>query len=289
MADILNSALTGDADFAGTIFGGKNQEAVEAPSETPAPEVQEQEQQPAAETPQEETPKEEKKAPVKAEPKTEKKPKATKEEAVKAVEKATEEVKTETKAETKTEDSSEDDLPLNPHFSDKPVSDKPEGDESEKGISSWKEIKKFKAEVSEGKIKNRKIFLAKPLTFMNLSGQAVKSILSFYKIRPKNLLVIHDDVDIPLGKIKIIKNRGGAGHKGVQSIISEINTESFVRIRIGIRPKNLKPKDTERFVLLKFNREEKKIVKGALKKVVQVIESIVTEGADKTMNKFNKK
>lgn len=137
MADILNSALTGDADFAGTIFGGKNQpETSEAPAvETPAPEP--------AETPKEEAPKEEKVTPVKTEPKAEKKqPKATKEEAAKAVEKITETASKDSKEEApKTEASSEDDLPLNPHFQDKAVSDKPEGDDSEKGISSWKEIK----------------------------------------------------------------------------------------------------------------------------------------------------
>lgn len=138
MADILNSALTGDADFAGTIFGGKNQEpAVEVPNETPAPEAQEQ---PAAETPKEEAPKEEKKAPVKAEPKAEKKPKATKEEVEKKVADITKEVSSEKTAE-KSNENTEDDLPLNPHFADKPVADKPEGDDSEKGISSWKEIK----------------------------------------------------------------------------------------------------------------------------------------------------
>ena len=188
MADILNSALTGDADFAGTIFGGKNQEAVEAPSETAAPEVQEQEQQPAAETPQEETPKEEKKTPVKAEPKAEKKPKATKEEAVKAVEKATEEIKT--KAETKTEDSGEEDLPLNPHFSDKPVSDKPEGDESEKGISSWKEIKSEMKKAREERDRLKAELEAEKEKIGKYEGETVKSLqeeLESYKTRMAEL------------------------------------------------------------------------------------------------------
>jgi hypothetical protein len=138
MADILNSALTGDADFAGTIFGGKNQEPVEpTPSETPAPETQQEEPKPAAETPKEEAPKAEKKAPVKAESKA----KATKEEVEKKVADITKEVSSENTTEKSNENTSDDDLPLNPHFSDKPVSDKPEGDDSEKGVSSWKEIK----------------------------------------------------------------------------------------------------------------------------------------------------
>jgi hypothetical protein len=134
MADILNSALTGEADFAGTIFGGKNQPEVNetpAPEPTPAPEA-------AVEAPKEEAPKAEKKAPV------ETKPKATKEEAAKVVEEITKKSSTEkakVEPEVKSGDLSEDDLPLNPHFQDKKVSDKPEGDDSEKGVSSWKEIK----------------------------------------------------------------------------------------------------------------------------------------------------
>jgi hypothetical protein len=139
MANILNSALTGDADFAGAIFGGANNEPAPEiqPNETPAPETQEQ---PAVETPKEETLKEEKKAPVKAEPKAEKKPKATKEEVEKKVADVTKEVSSKDTNEQKSEDLNED-LPFNPHFADKSVADKPEGDDSEKGIQSWKEIK----------------------------------------------------------------------------------------------------------------------------------------------------
>jgi hypothetical protein len=135
MADILNSALTGEADFAGTIFGGKNQPE---PSEAPeAPVVNESFTTEKAEAPKEEAPKAEKKAPV------ETKPKATKEEASKVVEEITKKSSTEkakVEPEVKSGDSDED-LPLNPHFQDKKVSDKPEGDDSEKGVSSWKEIK----------------------------------------------------------------------------------------------------------------------------------------------------
>ena len=138
MADILNSALTGDADFAGTIFGDKNQpEASEAPkTQEEAPVVKDSL---TTETPKEETPKEEKKAPVE----TKAKSKATKEETVKAVEEITKKSSSEKateRSESKNE-SSDEDLPVNPHFQDKAISDKPEGDDSEKGVSSWKEIK----------------------------------------------------------------------------------------------------------------------------------------------------
>lgn len=182
MANILNSALTGDADFAGTIFGGKNQEPVEAPSETHAPESQEQ---PAAESPKEETPQEEKKAPVKAEPKAEKKPKATKEETAKAVEKITEKA-VETKEEAPKAEASEDDLPLNPHFQDKQVSDRPEGDDSEKGISSWKEIKGEMKKAREERDRLKAELEAEKEKIGKYEGETVKSLqeeLESYKTR----------------------------------------------------------------------------------------------------------
>ena len=183
MADILNSALTGDADFAGTIFGGKNQEPVEpTPSETPAPEAQQEEPKPAAETPKEETPKAEKKAPVKAEPKA----KATKEEVDKKVADITKEVSSENTTEKSNENTSDDDLPLNPHFSDKPVSDKPEGDDSEKGVSSWKEIKSEMKKAREERDRLKAELDATKEKVGKYEGETVKTLqeeLESYKTR----------------------------------------------------------------------------------------------------------
>ena len=178
MADILNSALTGEADFAGTIFGGKNQpEANEAPAveATPEPEI-----------PKEETPQEEKATPVKAEPKAEKKPKATKEETAKAVEKITESASKETKEEAPKAEASDDDLPLNPHFQDKQVSDKPEGDDSEKGISSWKEIKGEMKKAREERDRLKAELEATKEKVGKYEGETVKSLqeeLEGYKTR----------------------------------------------------------------------------------------------------------
>ena len=180
MADILNSALTGDADFAGTIFGGKNQPE---PSEAPAPEATpEPVETPKEETPKAEAPKEEK--PVKAESKV--KPKATKEEAAKAVEKITESASKEAKEETPKAESTEDDLPLNPHFQDKQVSDKPEGDDSEKGISSWKEIKTEMKKAREERDRLKAELEATKEKVGKYEGETVKSLqeeLEGYKTR----------------------------------------------------------------------------------------------------------
>ncbi len=155
-------------------------------------------------------------------------------------------------------------------------------------FSEFKFSKKFNAEISQGEINNRKIILAKPQTFMNLSGQSVKLLARSYKLEPKNLIIIHDDIDLPLGKIRISVSKGSAGHKGVESIIKELRTKNFIRFRIGILPKIEKLKNPENFVLQKFNKEEKKIVKEVTQKTIGAVETLLKEGLEKAMTKFNK-
>jgi len=150
----------------------------------------------------------------------------------------------------------------------------------------FKLSKKFNALVSESVFDGKKVILAKPQTFMNESGKAVKALISFYKT--KNLFVVHDDIDLPLGKIRIAKNRGPAGHKGVESVIKEIGTKDFVRFRIGIQSSKVKPKNAEKLVLQKFNKEEKEIIKETIKNTVEAIELTLREGLGKTMNEYNK-
>lgn len=123
--------------------------------------------------------------------------------------------------------------------------------------------KKLKTEISEGILNEEKIILAKPQTFMNLSGGAVSLLMKYYK--KGELIIIHDDVDIALGKIKESNNSGSAGHKGVQSIIDSLKTKEFKRIRIGILPQKGKPSDIDKFVLKKFSETEEKIIKEIIK------------------------
>lgn len=122
---------------------------------------------------------------------------------------------------------------------------------------------------------------------MNESGKAVKKLVSRYKLHVTRLWVIHDDLDLPLGKIRIVKNRGSAGHKGVESIIDELKTKNFVRFRVGIRNKELRTKNAKNFVLQKFTNDEEKIVKKAIKKTAQAIEFYLKEGLEKAMSKYN--
>ncbi len=136
---------------------------------------------------------------------------------------------------------------------------------SEYQVSSVKQ--KFNAEISQGTINNEKTILAKPQTFMNNSGQAVRAILDYYKINPEDIIVIHDDLDIPLGEFKISKNKNSGGHKGVQSIIDHLGTKDFTRIRIGINAENKKT-PTEKFVLGKFSEDETREIERVIGEIV---------------------
>ncbi|OGZ24239.1 MAG: hypothetical protein A2896_00105 [Candidatus Nealsonbacteria bacterium RIFCSPLOWO2_01_FULL_43_32] len=121
------------------------------------------------------------------------------------------------------------------------------------------------------------IILVQPTTFMNESGRAVKKITKNYKLKTENLIVVHDDIDLPLGEFKIQKNRGSAGHKGVQSIIDSLGTKDFTRIRIGIKPEQYyRPfRSTEKFVLEKFTKDEEEILKEVIPKVIEEINNFI--------------
>ncbi|MCP6718496.1 MAG: aminoacyl-tRNA hydrolase [Patescibacteria group bacterium] len=155
------------------------------------------------------------------------------------------------------------------------------------GFSDFKEKKKMQALVSEDKFQKEKVVLALPETFMNSSGQSIKLIVKNYKIKPDSVVVVHDDFDLDLGKIKISKDRGSGGHKGIQSIINQLKTKSFVRFRIGIKPKR-KSKDLDKFVLKKFSRTEQLIIKKIIKKTLEAISFYMENDLEKAMNEFNK-
>lgn len=141
--------------------------------------------------------------------------------------------------------------------------------------------KKFNSLISKDIFIHKKVIIVKPQTFMNQSGKAVKNF------GRASLLVVHDDIDLPLGKIRVSKNRGAAGHKGVESVIKEIKTKNFVRFRIGIKPNTEKPKNPEKFVLQKFGKGEEKIVKEITEKTVKAIELTLKQNLEEAMNKYN--
>ena len=153
--------------------------------------------------------------------------------------------------------------------------------------------KKFKSEIAEEKIGSKKIILAKPLTFMNKSGEAVKALASYHKIPPQSVWVIHDDVDLDLGKIKIVRNRGSAGHKGVEDIIRKLKTKDFVRFRIGIRPKRLTVKRSKalmnKFVASPVGKSDQAVFKKAIKTCKDAILLALEESVEKSAGVYNAK
>ncbi|MBI2447936.1 aminoacyl-tRNA hydrolase [Candidatus Microgenomates bacterium] len=129
---------------------------------------------------------------------------------------------------------------------------------------------KFNAEIAQGIFDGEKIILAKPMTFMNNSGEAVKKIADFYKIAPEDITVIHDDLDIPFGEVRVKNDGSSAGHNGVQSIIDNLGTEVFRRVRIGIgRPMGDIPAD--KYVLQSFSEEEQAKLPEILEKIGKII------------------
>lgn len=154
------------------------------------------------------------------------------------------------------------------------------------GFPNWRLEEKLFAEISEGKIGKEKIVLARPQTFMNKSGVAVSALAKFYKIKPANIIVIHDDSDLFVGRTKLVFNKQSAGHKGVESIIKSLKTDKFYRLRAGIRPAKSK-KRADEFILAKFKPAEELILKKVFKKTAAVIPLIVKGEIEKAVNIAN--
>jgi peptidyl-tRNA hydrolase, PTH1 family len=149
--------------------------------------------------------------------------------------------------------------------------------QKEHGFPEFKLSKKYSSLISEGFLGLTKVILAKPQTFMNNSGKAVASLakLSFGKLSlAKELFVVHDDIDIPLGKIKISKGSGSAGHKGVDSIIQALGTKAFTRVRIGIQPAEGKPENVEEFVLQRFKKEKLPLLQNAIQQATTLLATL---------------
>lgn len=150
--------------------------------------------------------------------------------------------------------------------------------------------KKWKAEVSEGKIEKEKIILLLPDTFMNKSGAAVAPAAKFFKIKPEGIFVVHDDADLPLGRAKLSFGKHSAGHKGVESVIRSLKTREFWRFRIGIAGRRSAGRriPAEKLVLRKFAPEEERAAKKIAAKTIAAVEDVIAEGPEKAMNEYNK-
>lgn len=139
----------------------------------------------------------------------------------------------------------------------------------------FKVEKKFDAEICDFGGGN---ILMKPQTFMNLSGEAVKSFADFYKIVPENIWIIHDDIDIEFGEIRVREDGSSAGHKGIQSIIEKLGTEGFWRFRIGVKNEKLGKIETEDFVLQRFETDEERVLPEIINACATEIEGLLKSG-----------
>jgi len=143
---------------------------------------------------------------------------------------------------------------------------------SEKGTPySWKYEEKFKSEVINYTLKANRYTLVKPQTYMNNSGVAVKLLSDYYKIDPSDIIIIHDDLDILLGKIKVRSNGAAGGHHGVESIIESLGTDQFTRVRLGIGNDKRVHSEAEKFVLDPFLPGERSKVKSATKQAISIL------------------
>ena len=145
---------------------------------------------------------------------------------------------------------------------------------------------KFKALYETGIIQNEKVILLKPQSYMNLSGEAIKEARDFYNVKPEEIIVIYDDIDIEKGKIKLRKKGGPGSHNGMKSVVQELSTTDFIRIRVGIGQPEFKS-DMINYVIGKVPEEEQKILQQGTKKAAEAIEEILKNGIDIAMNKFN--
>lgn len=139
--------------------------------------------------------------------------------------------------------------------------------------------------IGRGSIEGYKVLLVEPLLYMNMSGPALHNIFRKSNARPENLVVVHDDLDMETGKLRIRKTGSSGGHKGIESIIQSIGFRDFVRVKIGIGRGQGIP--AEEYVLKKFKRDEVDLIQEAIRKASDAICSIISEGLDKAMNKFN--
>ena len=146
---------------------------------------------------------------------------------------------------------------------------------------------KYRALTNTVELGGAKVLLMKPVTYMNLSGEAVGEAARFYKIPADHVLVISDDVSLPIGKLRIRKGGSAGGHNGLKNIIQHLGTDQFPRVKVGVGEKPHPDYDMADWVLSKFVGEDLKTITAAIEKAGKAVECLIAEGPDKAMNKFN--
>lgn len=146
---------------------------------------------------------------------------------------------------------------------------------------------KYRALTNTAQVGGEKVLLMKPVTFMNLSGEAVRPAADFYKISPDHVLVISDDVALPVGKLRVRRGGSAGGHNGLKDLIRHLGTDQFPRIKIGVGEKPHPDYDMADWVLGKFQGEDKKIIGQAVKRAADAVELLLSQGVDRAMSRYN--
>lgn len=146
--------------------------------------------------------------------------------------------------------------------------------------------KKFKGVYADGHIAGEKVLLVQPQTFMNLSGECVREVADFYKLNPDEIIIICDDINLDVGRLRIRKKGSAGGHNGLKNIIAHLGTEEFPRIRVGVGEKT-EGWDLADYVLARFDKDSEPVIREAIANVVGAVETWISEGIDAAMNRFN--
>ncbi len=146
---------------------------------------------------------------------------------------------------------------------------------------------KFKALTDMVDMEGQGVLVMKPMTYMNLSGEAVRQAADFYKVPPDHVLVVADDVSLPVGKLRLRTGGSAGGHNGLKSIIDHLGTDQFPRVKIGVGERPHPDYDLADWVLGRFGPQDQKTIAAAVKRAADAVESVICEGADRAMNRFN--
>jgi len=146
---------------------------------------------------------------------------------------------------------------------------------------------KFKSLYEKTSLYGEDVILIKPQTYMNLSGESVRDFANFYKIKPENIIIISDDINLDQGRIRIRKGGSAGGHNGLKSIIYQLNSDQFIRIRVGVGKKKHENQDLADFVLSRFTKEQIPILEKAIINTEGAISEIINKNAESAMNKYN--
>ena len=147
--------------------------------------------------------------------------------------------------------------------------------------------RRFQGRFARARFRNVEVILLRPMTFMNRSGYSIRACIDFFDLHAENVLVIHDDVDLPMGRVKVVRGGSAGGHRGVLSAIQHLGTHEFPRIKIGVGRPRYDGESVEDHVLTTFHRDEKKVVEEVIQLATEACELIIDSGVDAAMNHIN--